>query len=135
LLAILISFASLVASGIFCWLGVSYLAMAEREPILLIAGVLTLLYGIASVAFLGAAWLRPAVFLQSLSRWSAVALLALWIAGSLDSGRVSGHEAWAIVGAVFLLALNLAGVQLVLKTHSAAQQCFQPDAVRRRTVS
>lgn len=121
MLAVLVSFASLVASGIFCWLGVSYLAMAEGEPIFLVAGVLTLLYGTASVVFLGAAWLRPVVFLRSLSLWSAIALLALWIAGSLDSGRVSGHETWAIVAAVFLLVLNLAGVRLALNTHSAAQ--------------
>lgn len=121
LLAILTTVASLVALGIFCWLGFAYLAGADGEPTFVIAGSLTLLYGIGGFFVLGAAWLRPVAFLRSLSQWAAAALFVLWVVGSLDSGRVSGLEAWSILGAAFLLFLNVTGVRVVLKSHGAAQ--------------
>jgi hypothetical protein len=121
-LAISLSIASLVASGVFCWLGVTYLTLAEGEPIILFVGIYALLYSIASIGILGTAWWRPKAFLRSLSLWAAASVLGLWFVGSLDSWRISGLEAWSILGVMFLLFFNVASVRRVLKVQGAAQQ-------------
>jgi len=122
LLAIILSVASLAASAVFCWLGVTYLSLAAGEELIILLGAFVLAYGITSAILLGVAWWRPNLKLRSISQWAAATVLALWVAGSMDSWSISGHEAWSILGAALLLFFNVASVRRVLAARGAAQQ-------------
>jgi hypothetical protein len=122
LLAIILSVASFATSAVFCWLGVTYLSLAAGEELIILLGAFVLAYGITSIFLLGMAWWRPKPKLRLISQWAAAAVLALWVAGSMDSWRISGHEAWSILGIALLLFFNVAGVRRVLAVKGAAQQ-------------
>lgn len=115
----LLSTCSIAVSALFCWLSVAYLGTADGELVAILAGVAAGLYGIGSAAILVAAWLKPAQWVASASRWSAGAVALLWLLGSLVSGRVSGLEFLSLLGLVVLLAINVFSVGRVL---AAAQQ-------------
>jgi len=122
LLAIFLSVASLGASAVFCWLGATYLSLAAGEVLIILLGTFVLAYGITSTVLLGVAWWRPKPKLRLISQSAAAAVLALWFAGSMDSWRISGHEAWSILGIALLLFFNVASVRRVLAAKGAAQQ-------------
>lgn len=126
-LAIALSVASLMVSGLFCWLGASYLTEALGDTLAIFAGIVALLYGISSAAFLVAAWLSPKSKFRSLSQWSAAFVLALWFAGSLDSGMISGLELWSIFGVALLLTINVVSVRRVLHVRGGTQPFGQAD--------
>lgn len=131
-LAIVLSIVSLMASGLFCWLGASYLGVSGGDSLSLFVGIIALLYGISSAAFLGGAWLFPKSIFRSLSQWSAAFVLALWFVGSLDSGRISGLELWSIFGVALLLSLNVVSVRRVLHVRGVAQPIIQAGRANAR---
>lgn len=126
--AILLSVCSLAVSAWFCWLSLSYFASANGELIAIAAGFAAGLYGIANAVILVAAWLRPVPLLRPLSRWAALAVGLLWIAGSLDSGRISGLELYSILGLAVLLAINMTSVSRVLAAVQQVNPVGSPTA-------
>lgn len=120
--AILLTVTSLAASTVFCWLGAIYISLASGDLLIILLGAFVLMYGITSIVLLGMAWWRPKPQLRPIAQWSAGAVLILWLAGSMDSWRISGMEAWSILGAALLLFFNVASVRRVLTVKGAAQQ-------------
>jgi hypothetical protein len=132
LLAIFLSLASLAASALFCWLGITFLSLAAGDVLAVLVGTIAMAYGILSVALLGLAWFRPKPQLRQIMQWAATVVLALWFAGSMDSWSISGLEAWSILGIALLLFFNVASVRRVLIIKNAAQQGAPGDAAKRR---
>jgi hypothetical protein len=111
----------------FCCLGVSYLGVSGGDSLSLFADIVALLYGIASAAFLGGAWLFSKTIFRPLSQWSAAFVLVLWLVGSLDSWRISGLELWSILGVAFLLSINIVNVRRTLYVRGVAQLFGQAE--------
>jgi len=80
---------------------------SEAVPVLIMVfGIITIGYGIGSIVIMVWAWRKAGTKASKLIKYMAIAFLALFIIGSMDSGIISGLEFMVILAVSLLLWVN-----------------------------
>jgi hypothetical protein len=112
---IAITLVSIIVSIAFAAFGTLLTLASDDELFIRGSGVFSIIYGVAGLAALALAWLRPFRGLASVAGTLAAIQVVLFVIGSLDLGMISGLEAASIIVAAFAVSVNWYAVHLLVR--------------------